>query len=361
VTRLKIGIVGCGAIAQIQYLPLLRELGDDFAIGGLCDLSRGLVNVLGDEYGVPANRRFADFRDLAASDVDAVVVCNTGSHAGPAIAAAAAGKHVLVEKPMCTTVAEAEAMVAAAEQSGVVLMVGYMKRHDPAYRYAAERVRAMSDVRFVQVNHLHPDNRLHLAGFRLHRPTDLPPSSPKGIAAEESARIAEALDLPAERLPPPVRRAFFNVLYSMIHDVGNLSGLFGPPARVASTELWQDGTCITTVLEYPPGFRAVASWIDLPDLQTFEQTLEVYGSRERVIATFPTGFSLGLPSTVTLHGMEDDGHPWRKELTWHANPFKLELLNLRDCIRDGATPLTPGRDAIADVALVRDIVRAGPR
>ena len=358
-TRLKIGIVGCGAIAQIQYLPLLQEMSDDFAIAGLCDLSRSVMDRLGAEYGVPPERRFTDYRELVASDLDAVVVCNTGSHAGPTIAAAEAGKHVLVEKPMAPTVAEAESMVAAAERSGVALMVGYMKRHDPAYQYAAARVREMTDVRFVQVNHLHPDNRLHLAEFRLHRPDDLSTSSPEAIAAEETERIASALGLAAGELTPDVRTAFFFVLYSMIHDVGNLSGLFGPPSRVVSTELWQNGTCITAVLEYPSGFRAVASWVDLPDLQTFEETLEVYGSRERVIVSFPTGFSIGLPSTVTLHGMEGDGHPWRKDLSWHENPFKLELLHLRDCILNGAKLLTPARDAVADIALVRDIILAG--
>src|SRR5262245_10515541 len=145
--RLKIGIIGCGAIAQIQYLPLLQALRDDVETWALCDLSRGVMNALGEEYGVPPERRFTDFHDLVAGEVDAVVVCNTGSHAPPTIAAAEAGKHVLVEKPMATTVAEAEAMVAAAERSGTVLMVGYMKRHDPAYRYTAARVREMADVR----------------------------------------------------------------------------------------------------------------------------------------------------------------------------------------------------------------------
>src|SRR5262245_26926605 len=117
---------------------------DDFAIAGLCDLSRSVMDRLGDEYGVPVPRRFTDYHELVASDLDAVVVCNTGSHAEPAIAAAEAGKHVLVEKPMATATADAEAMVAAADKSGVALMVGYMKRHDPAYRYAAARVREMA-------------------------------------------------------------------------------------------------------------------------------------------------------------------------------------------------------------------------
>src|SRR6516164_712102 len=133
--RLRIGVVGCGAIAQIQHLPHLRELSDEFEIAGLCDLSPRLLAVLGDEYGVPSERQFLDYHDLVHSDVEAVIVCPSGSHAAPSIAAAEAGKHVLVEKPMCTTVGEAEAMVAAAEKAGTILMVAYMKRHEPAYQF----------------------------------------------------------------------------------------------------------------------------------------------------------------------------------------------------------------------------------
>jgi len=144
----------------------------------------------------------------------------------------------------------------------------------------------------------------------------------------------------------------------MIHDIGNLHGLFGPPAHVLSTEIWADGRGISTVLAYPDAKRAVCSWVDLPELWDFKETLEVYGSRERVIASFPTGFARGLPSTVTLHGMDSDGIAWRKEFSWHDNPFKLELQHFRDCVLSDRRPDTDGRDAVHDIALVRDIVLA---
>src|SRR3984893_5008315 len=156
--RLKIAVIGCGAIAQIQHLPHLRELDDQFEIGGLADLSPKLLEAVGADYGVPPERQFLDYRDLLQTDVDGVIVCPSGSHAAPTIAAAEAGKHVFVEKPMCTTVREAEAMVAAADRAGTLLLVGYMKRHEPAYRFAQAHVHDMSDVRFIQVNHLHPNN-----------------------------------------------------------------------------------------------------------------------------------------------------------------------------------------------------------
>ena len=132
----------------------------------------------------------------------------------------------------------------------------------------------------------------------------------------------------------------------------------GLRAATVSSEIWAEGRGISAVLEYPGEKRAVCTWVDLPELWEFRETLEVYGSRERVLATFPTGFARGLPSTVTLHGMDADRQPWRKELAWHDNPFLLELRAFRTCVLEGATVITDGRSAVHDVALVRDIVLA---
>src|SRR5919202_1277719 len=314
-TRLSIGVIGCGAIAQIQHLPHLRELSDDFEIGGLADLSPGLLEVVGAEYGVPPERRFLDYRDLVRSPID-----------------------------------------------GVTLMVAYMKRHEPAYRFAQRQVANMRDVRFIQVNHLHPDNDLHTAEFRVRRFDDIPPTVRINSLAEQRALIAEALGYASgEQVPDSIAHAYNLILGSMIHDIGNLHGLFGPPLRVLSSEIWLEGRGVSTVLDYGGDRRAVASWVDLPELWEFKETLEVYGSRERVLVSFPTGFARGLPSIVTLHGMDADRTPWRQEYQWHDNPFKLELQHFGECIRAGEEPVTPGRDAIADIALVGDIVTTSLR
>jgi predicted dehydrogenase len=358
VSKLKLGLIGGGAIAQIQYLPILSAHPDMYEIGGVADLSPKLLSALGERYRIPEERLFTDYADLLKSDVDAVVVCNSGSHAPPAIAAAEAGKHVLVEKPMCTTVAEAEAMVAAAEKAGVTLMVAYMKRYDPAYRYAKDRIAEMSDVRFIQVNHLHPDNSLHVAEFNVIRFSDVPADSFASAAGGHAAQVAETLGYAsADEMPAAMLNAYTIVLGSMIHDIGNLHGVFGPPLKVLSAEIWADGRGITTTLEYPEGKRAVCTWIDLPELWDFRETFEVYGSRDRVIATFPTGFSIGQPSTVTQYGMDEDSTPWRKELSWHENAFDLELAHFRDCVLNGKQPETPGRTGVADIALVGDIIK----
>ncbi len=358
-TKLKVGIIGGGAIAQIQHLPILRERADEFEIGGLADLSPQLLATVGDEYQIPLERRFRDYHDLVQSDIDAVIVCPSGSHAAPSIAASQAGKHVLVEKPMCTTVDEARKMVEAAAEANTILMVAYMKRYDPAYIHAHARIAEMSDIRFVQVNHLHPDNALHVGTFKVHRFDDIPQNVREESTADHARLVAQALDYPAgQPVPPDILRAYTTILGSMIHDIGNLHGAFGSPSRVISTEIWADGTGISTTLEYTDGKRAVCTWVDLPELWEFKETMEVYGSRERVIASFPTGFSKGWPSTVIHHGMDSDRTPWKEERVWHENPFELEVRHFRDSILAGQRPNTDAASAIEDIALVRDIVLA---
>jgi predicted dehydrogenase len=352
------GVIGCGAIAQIQHLPHLRQRDDLFEIGALCDLSAGLLAALGEEYDVPPERRYLDYRRLVESDVDAVIVCPAGSHAPATIAAARAGKHVFVEKPMCYTVREAEEMVAAARSTGVVLQVGYMKRHDPGYLYGRERVREMSDVRFVQVNHLHPDNSLHLKEFKLLRFDDIPPEAGTRLREEDAALTREAIGAAS----PAEVRAYHHVLGSMIHDLGNLHGLFGPPTRIVASEIWWGGAGITAILEYPNDIRCDATWVDLPDLWDFKETLEVYGSRGRVLLSFPTGFAIGQTAEVLVHGMEEDGTPWKKQVVVsHESAFLRELVAFHDAVLEGRTPETSGADAVADIALVRDLILAARR
>lgn len=353
--RLRVGVIGCGAIAQIQHLPHLRLRDDLFEIGALCDLSMDLVNALGELYAVPSERRFVNYRHMVESDIDAVIVCPGGSHAPASIAAARAGKHVFVEKPMCYTVREAEEMAAAAREAGVILQVGYMKRHDPAYLYGRERVREMTDVRFVQVNHLHPNNDLHLRQFKLLRFRDIPDAAWITLQEEDAQLTKEAI---GEATAAEIR-AYHTVLGSMIHDIGNLHGLFGPPVRIVSAEIWRDGGAITATLEYPGDIRGVVTWVDLPELWDFRETLEVYGSRERVSLSFPTGFSIGLPTEVVVQGMEADGTPWKKQVaTSHESSFLRELIYFHQCIVEGKAPETSGDAAIADIALVRDIILA---
>ena len=109
----RVGVVGCGLIAQVMHLPYLTELGDRFELAALCDVSETVAQRCGERFGVTSLH--TSWEDLLAEDLDAVMVLTSGDHAPIAIAAAQAGLHVFVEKPMALSSAECAAMVEAAE------------------------------------------------------------------------------------------------------------------------------------------------------------------------------------------------------------------------------------------------------
>ena len=351
-TRVRIGVIGCGAIAQVQHLPFLTELAEEFEVAIVCDLSPSAARYAADLFHVP--RHTTDYREVLDSNVDAVLLCQTDPKTAVAVASFEAGKHVFIEKPMCYSLQEADAIISAAEASGKVGQVGYVKLFEPAFETARREVATIDDVRFVQVNHLHPDNALHIQQFRTRKFDDLPPG-----AGEETARARrDAMNDAIGEATPEAERAFGMLSGSLIHDLYGLRVLFGLPSRIASAEVWSDGRALSTVLEYPEGHRAVISWVDLPELWDFHETLEVYGGAKRVLVSYESGFSRGL-STVTVQEIEVDGTSVRKspELDWES-PFRRELRHFHECITRGKESRSPVASARDDIALVIDITKA---
>ena len=349
--RVRIGVIGCGSVAQIQHLPNLKSLPDEFEVAGVCDISPTLARTIARDFDVPLHTE--DYRELLRYELDAVLLCHSDPKTEVAVAAFEAGLHVLIEKPMCYSLREADTIIAAAREAGKVGMVAYMKVYDPAYEIAQKEVAGMDSIRFIQVNHLHPDNSLHLRNFRLKRFDDIPAGIPNREAAASSLRdaIGDA--------PPEVLGAFRTIAGSMIHDIYGLRLMAGQPKEVVSTEIWNQGRAINTLLAYPNGARCAASWIDLPKVWEFTETLEVYGDTARTLLTYPSGFARGVLSQVTIHGIDSEGRSFRREpaVEWEI-AFVRELRHFHACITEGIPCRTPVDEARKDIQLVIDIVKA---
>ena len=131
---LRVALIGCGGISG-AHAAAYRRLGADVArVTATADTARHLADQRAAEVG--AGFSSADYHAaIARGDVDAVDICLPHHlHAEVAIAAARAGKHILVEKPMACTMAECRAMVQAADTAGVTLMVAQVQRYMPSYR-----------------------------------------------------------------------------------------------------------------------------------------------------------------------------------------------------------------------------------
>lgn len=135
--KLKIGIIGCGGIANGKHLPSLSALKNDVELVAFCDIIPERAEKACKEYGVEGAKVYTDYKELLADkSIDVVhVLTPNRAHAEVSIDALNAGKHVMCEKPMAKTAADARRMVEAAKQSGKKLTIGYQHRHKPQSRY----------------------------------------------------------------------------------------------------------------------------------------------------------------------------------------------------------------------------------
>lgn len=134
----KIGIIGCGKIAQKRHIPEYAD-NPNAELVGFFDLNLPRAEALAAKH---AGKAYGSYQELLADkEIDAVSVCTANnSHAEITIAALKAGKHVLCEKPMATKLADCEAMVETAKAEGKFLMIGQNQRLAKAHVKAKELI-----------------------------------------------------------------------------------------------------------------------------------------------------------------------------------------------------------------------------
>ncbi len=135
-TPKKVGSVGLGGISSAVHLPGISR-SPDLVLYALCDIDEKRLRERGEQYGVPEERRFTDYRDLVACpDVEVVDISTPNNvHLEIALAAAKAGKPYCVEKPVTMDTAEALTLARATHEAGVKSMICFSYRYKAAARY----------------------------------------------------------------------------------------------------------------------------------------------------------------------------------------------------------------------------------
>lgn len=133
--KLKVGIIGCGGIANNKHMPAIRTAG--FAdMVAFCDIIEERAEKSAEKFGIDAAKVFTDYKELLKEELDAVYVCTPNrSHAFISVDALHAGKNVMCEKPMAINYKEACTMVEAAKETGKILTIGYQNRYRSDSQY----------------------------------------------------------------------------------------------------------------------------------------------------------------------------------------------------------------------------------
>jgi predicted dehydrogenase len=133
--RVRVGVVGTGSFGRLHAEKYAANERVDLV--GIYDANVPSAADVGEALSVP----IFDSHLALAEKVDALsVTCSTSAHFSIALDLLTAGKHVLVEKPMTTTVEEADALIAEADRKGVFLQVGHIERFSPAFKMIAAQV-----------------------------------------------------------------------------------------------------------------------------------------------------------------------------------------------------------------------------
>lgn len=138
---MKIGIIGCGGIANGKHMPNIRHI-PGMEMTAFCDIIIERAEQAKKDYGTSDAKIYPDYKELLQDDsLTAVYVLTPNvSHAEITIAALDAKKHVMCEKPMATTAKEADAMCEAAKRNGKILTIGYQTRSSSGFQYARQLV-----------------------------------------------------------------------------------------------------------------------------------------------------------------------------------------------------------------------------
>lgn len=362
--RLRVGVIGCGLIAQVVHLPNLARLADRFEVVHVCDLSPTVARTVASR--VPgAVRASTDWRDVVADPaVEAVIVLTPGAH-GPIVEGAlAAGRHVLAEKPLCVSQAEARALAALAAQQERVLQVAYMKLFDPGIARARALLPGIGTLRVVRITVRHPSDARQTDHFPVVRGRDADGAVIAAAEAYERERAVEALgDLPAG-----ISELYRGVLIgSVIHELSAMRGLGLPlPSSFRHVRAWpfdpaQTGAgppCIVALADLPGGAILDLSWLWLPDYPEYDERIELIGTDGEIDLRMPQPYGPQVAAEVTVR-LPDGLLAQRSE---HASDrdsgFLAELRAFHDTVTGTAGNRSDAEGARQDTAVLQALAAA---
>ncbi|MEO1989778.1 MAG: Gfo/Idh/MocA family oxidoreductase [Martelella sp.] len=321
---MKGALIGCGFFARNQ-LHAWRDI-DGVEIVAICDRDAGRLNEAGDQFGI--ERRYSDANAMFADGgFDFVDIATTAPSHRPLVEAAAkAGVHIICQKPFAENMADARAMVAAAEAAGKVLMVHENFRWQSAVRAAIDALRsgAIGTPFFGRVS--------FRSGYDVY--------AGQPYLAEGKRFIIE--DLGIHILD--IARALF----------GEVSAITASTKRVNPKINGED--VATMLLAHQGGVTSVVdcSYATKRDPETFPQTLlEIDGTQGTL------RLDVGYRLTIQAGGKSETRDvappvlPWA-ERPWHNIQESVAIIQQHfvDCLRKGRVPETSGADNLNTFALV---------
>jgi len=331
----RVGILGCGKIARLHALGY--QTANDLAQVVVCcdEYSVELAEKTAAPFGADVTNRWQDV--IERDDVDAVSICMPPyQHAEIAQAAAAAGKHILVEKPLGMDLAESRRIVAAAQEAGTVLMVGQNQRFQPEH----VKIKALLDSDAI--------GRIVALRFDCNQFV-------KNMYPPDSWIFDKKLS------------GGGMVAQTAVHKIDLMRHFFGEITEVAA---FQGHTGLN------PGYEPGGNEDIVAFLMTFAngivgEAFYLFGAYKTPIPTMTNELTVFYGDKGVIHNVlgwyiystdvpEYSGGLTKLEIPSYpySDSVNAEIRHFLECIRDGKEPITSGRDNLGTMAVVEAIYKA---
>ena len=352
-SRLRIGIVGCGEVAQIIHLPTLYQLSDLFEVTALCDVSQKVLAGVGDAWNIVT--RVTSYQELLSLDtVDAVLIANPSPyHAEVSIAAMRAGKHVLVEKPMCLNLAENDAIIAEQARTGKIVQVGTMRRYAPAFIEACRIVKDMKDIRLAKVHDIIGRNSLVIEPTsKVIKGDDIAESMADAMRRLQDGQMREAIG----DVPDALKTAYNMMLGLSTHDTSAMREMLGMPQKVLHATQRHGGRYLTAVFDFGDYVCLFTTGVD--NIPRFDTYLQVYAAEQVIRVDYDTPFVRNLPITLTVTETTDGLNNTRRVTHpgW-GDAFTEEWRAFHNSVISGGPAKASPQDFRHDMLLFREMIQ----
>jgi len=359
VSRLRVGVVGAGLIAQVEHIPNLLSLRDRFEVVGVADPSATVRAAISERHGVATHETLDG---LLADRLDALVVAVPDAlHADAVLTGLGAGLHVFCEKPLCFTQREAREIAERRDAAGRVVQVGYMKRFDPNYEAALELLPADGrGLRYVSVEVSDPDSWPFVGHRPLVRADDVPADLGDDLRARQRAQAAEALGAAVDG--DDLRGYADPLMSGVVHAVNSVHGMLDamgvPDGEVVAGQIWAGGEGGAGTVSLLDG-RALwhLSQVLVPGVAWYRERYTLHFDDRVVELEFPSPYLNNQQTSLRVRRSDGLRRDTVHVQAGYEEAFVRELEGFWGSVVRGDEARNTVEDAVRDARLLTEIAR----